>query len=106
MPDKPRAPDPFEASEAEAKAWSEAEAAANPAHAPYAPSSPETAAADLRTSVRALGIILVRFEQLLRDEAKARGEQTKAILEHAKIGKAILDRMGRRKAQRARRKRA
>jgi hypothetical protein len=83
--------DPFVQAEADTKAWESAETASNPPHAPVAAVPLDVAILELRVSVRALGTILVRFEQLVRDESKARATQTQAILEHAKISQAILD---------------
>lgn len=91
---KPELRDPFEIADAEAKAWDEAEAAANPTHAQPIDVSPFMTSADardMRGSVRALGIILVRYEATTKEMIKATREQTQVAREHAKISQAILD---------------
>lgn len=93
MPYKPDLTDPFVAAEAEIKAFSDAEAAVSPSHAEppsYNPFMTGLDAANLRTSVRALGSILIRFERLVSEMMLTWHDQTKAILENAKINQSIL----------------
>lgn len=93
MPYKPDPTDPFVAAEAELRAIDEAEAAASPSHlepVSYNPYMTGLDAANLRTSIRALGIILVRFEGLVGRMMTTWHDQTHAIVENSKINQAIL----------------
>lgn len=95
-PYKPDLTDPFVAAESELRELDAAEAAVSPDHAEppsYNPFMTGLDAANLRTSIRALGAILIRFERLTSKIMTTWHEQTNAIHENAKISQAILDQL-------------
>jgi hypothetical protein len=82
--------DPFEAADAEIKAWGGVESAASPEHArpPHSPFMTDSAAYELQRSIKALGIVLMRTERTISTLGAHVTKLTTAVVDLATVMKA------------------